>query len=417
MSVPLILGAADISPNQSVHLSYTAGKPAPQVTAKSHAGETLRFTLEQGNEDLAVTITLPGGRVMRLDEFEFGPEKITLICNTDGIVQLTVSAVKNDLKTATFSIMLEAHPTKAEDGDEARAEVLASRLKAEARLPAGQNIAKDLLLEEVDAWETLGDTWAVARARIALGDWYYARSLWEAARREYGMAKDLCGEFARCRVEAVNNMGSASRNLGDVDESAEQLGEAAEGWQKLGLPQFEAITLSNSGLLHLQTGEFSPALVDFEKARALLINTTTSKFLATLLNNIGLVYLALERYRDALSYFEQAWAATSEDADELKIQGRVRINIGHAHMLVGMLTAARHDEDVALRLASRASDISGQADALDNSGQIEYRLGHLAAAENLFRQALAALPTSWLSAWIQQHVVLSRLTDGGTRTL
>jgi CHAT domain-containing protein/Tfp pilus assembly protein PilF len=388
VALPGLLGGVELTSGRTIRAHYRSGTPAPTFSASISAGETVRFTLDQGSNDLAVLVTLPDGRNFRLDEFEFGPEKITVTSRSAGLVQLVVVPAKGDLIIADFSISRDVSLDSAQINEsESDAEALATRAKTGAVEKSSGVDSESILTAALDAWERLGDTSAVARTRLARGDVYFSRSDWAKARSDYRAAREECGAFLRCSAEAVNNAGIASLNLGDIDEAALQFSTADDEWRKLGLPQLEARTLSNLGLLHYQTSEFALALSDFGRARDRLASEHPL-FLATILNNTGLVYLSLERYRDALSYFSRALTVAVRHSDGTKVQGRIRINMGRAHMLEGMLTVALRDEEVAAELADSISDISGKADSLNNSGQIYYRLHNVAAAENSFRQAL-----------------------------
>lgn len=387
IALPGLLQAGELKPDQEVQGHFRVGASAPEFSAPISAGETVRFTVEQGNSDLAVTVTMPDGLTLRSDQFQFGPENITVMSSIAGAVHLVVDGAKAGISTADFKISRTASlPSTQHDEDESAAEALATKAKTGAAEKSPDSLSN--LTAAIDAWKTLGDPSAVARTRLARGDWYFSRSDWENARGDYRLAIEECAFFLRCSAEAINNAGTASLNLGDIDDAAAQFSAASDAWRQLGLPQLQARTVSNLGLLHYQTSDYALALADFATARRLLA-PSRPLFLATVLNNTGLVYLALERYSDAVSYFSQALSVALLHPDGTKVQGRIRINMGHVHMLAGMLPAALRDEEAALRLADSNLDVSGKADSLDNAGQIYYHLHKLPAAESAFRQALA----------------------------
>src|ERR1041384_3141419 len=131
--LPGLLGAIELKPGQTVHARFGAGTSAWEFSAEISVGETIRFTLEQGNNDLAAMITMPDGRILRFDQFEFGPETLTLTSHTAGSVQLVVAPTRADAATADFSISRPAFTAYTQgDENESDVELLATKAKAGA---------------------------------------------------------------------------------------------------------------------------------------------------------------------------------------------------------------------------------------------------------------------------------------------
>jgi CHAT domain-containing protein len=386
--LPILLNAVEIQASRTWTLRWHPGENDLELQAKISAGKALRLSLDQGDNDLAVDVKMPDGRNLRFDEFEFGVEKVTLTSEVTGVVQLGVTPVGGALKATTFVVSLQTTgKSSSVDESEIAAETLATNAKTQSTIASDDPESLALLKASLETWQRMGEWSAVARTRLACGDWHYRHADMEKARADYRSAIGECGSYLRCRVEAVNNSGSASRNLGDIDEASLELSEAAGGWKKLHAPQMEARTYSNLGLLHLQTSEFDLALKDFTLARQLLVSSDTP-FIATVLNNIGLVYLSSERYDAAILYFNQALRLTSRYPDTQRTQGRIRVNLGRSRMFAGRLAQAERNEVTALQLASDANDVSAKADALDNLGQIRFRLRDFPSASNDFHEAL-----------------------------
>lgn len=386
--LPALLGAVEIQVGQTQTLRLRPGEKTVEFQAQISVGKTLRLLLDQGDNDLAVDIKMPDGRNTRFDEFEFGVEKVTLTSSVTGVVQLSVAPVQETQGAKQFKVSLQtADGSSSVDEPEIAAEILATKAKMQATTASGDAASLAGLKASLQMWERIGDRSAVARTRLACGDWHYRQADWGSARADYQEAVEECGSYLRCHVEAVNNSGSSSMNLGDIEEASRELSDAASGWKKLHAPQMEARTYSNIGLLQTQTSEFDLALRNLTVSRRLAASAETS-FLATVLNNIGLVYLASERYDAAILYFNHALHVASRYRDTQKIRGRIQVNLGRTHMLIGDLALADRSEEAAVRLASDANDIPGKADALDNLGQIHFRLRDFASADSYFHDAV-----------------------------
>src|SRR5262249_53668964 len=88
-------------------------------------------------------------------------------------------------------------------------------------------------------WQAMGQSSAVARTWLMLGDVSENLGDFRSARENYERALEICHANAdlRCAAEAANNSGNDARELGQFTESFSRLQEAHKEWQELFLPE------------------------------------------------------------------------------------------------------------------------------------------------------------------------------------
>src|SRR5262249_4532847 len=375
---------------------------------------TARLEVEQLQADLEITVVAPNGMEREIDEFDFGTESVTISAGLGGIYRVRVVPMRFSRSPVKLAVFFETiQPTAASDRERIYAEDIATQSKREARV-SKENWDKALhsLQMSLNLWQQLGDTKVIARTYLKLGDLYFNKGIWNFARTEYREAKQLCDaiKYLRCSAEASNNVGLTALNVGDLDEAQSELAAASQAWENLRLPLLEAITNSNLGLLFWESGEWQLALDHYDMARKLFRKRNSLDY-ARALNNIGLVYMSMAEYEKSSNYFSQALKTVLPLSEALPVQARIRINFGRAHMLNGHLAAALKDQQLAVSLMRRIRDVNGQAEALNNLGQVQIRCSRFTEAGDSLDSAYSLYQSindqSGLSSILHNQGILS----------
>ncbi|MGJ5814531.1 CHAT domain-containing protein [Paludibaculum fermentans] len=370
---------------------YLTPQGRASFTITLSPGTAAHVRVEQLEGDLAEVIIGPAGSRREVDQFDFGPEDLTVDAIVGGEYQIDVAPSVRYAGQAKGSIVLLSVTPRRPDDDRAKvAEDLATRSKRSVHDGTTLTDAVALAKNSMEAWRQLQDVLSVARSRLRLGDVLLSHNDDRSARDSFREARASCAAASdlRCEAEAANNVGLAALRLTDVDEALQQFAYASGAWKQLGMSFGEAVTRSNLGLLHWQSSEWQQALDEYRKA-SLLFQRANPLSAARVTNNLGLVYLSMAEHERAASCFLQALAIARKANASQRDIGRFRLNLGRAQMLAGHLRAALRQEQAALRILQAAKDIGGVADVHNNIAQILLRMNQFSAAETSIRAALA----------------------------
>jgi CHAT domain-containing protein/tetratricopeptide (TPR) repeat protein len=353
---------------------------------KLQAATSLRIIVGQEEADLTIRILATKGRPSRvIDAFDFSAETVTIVAPTTSEYRLEILPVRKDAGLSHFTIHTEAvHRAGPLDQQWVDAEQLATDSKEKALDRQAWEEALQLTNRSLEAWQSLGQTSLVARTRLRAGDVYFAHGIRDLAHQEYLAAAQLC-ESDRCRAEGINNAGTASLNLFDLQTAESELQAALAIWVRLGNAKMAGITHSNLGVVFTRQSAWRAALHEYDLAGRLLKARDPLRF-AVVLSSIGLIHMSVFSYAQAEHDFLEAWEIASRYPESPTIQGRIRINLGRSRMLTNQLDLALQDEIAALAIMEKNAD-PGIGDALNNVGQIQLRMGDLAEAARVLTRA------------------------------
>ncbi len=313
-----------------------------------------------------------------IDGFEFGTETITIL--TSGHHRVEVRQV-DPLGGSPSTLSMSRHDISLQTARLWRdAEILATRSKQTGKI---EDIAKSL-----QSWRKLDAPSALGRTYLKEGDVAFAASDALRERESDEEALRICNSIKdlRCAAEAANNSGYASFLLGDLKGASDRLGEAAEDWRRLSLSMYQGQTLSNLGLMFWQSGDYAQAIAALEKARVLLQGRNPTAH-ALVLNNLGVCYQSLSENEKAIAFFQSALTVLLVH-HEMRHVVEARLNLGRSYMLLGWLGRAEVTLRQSLSEATKNSNAAGQANVLNNLGQVLLKLHRGVEARTSLNEAL-----------------------------
>lgn len=351
--------------------------PACVMVSVAH-GEALQVVADYP-EDVALHVSGEGDEFL-IDGFEFGRETVTL--SAAGHYRIGIRPAGETPKNAHLTVLMSLNPLSLQ----------AAAAWQEAEL-AATNSKRSKKIEDYTAslklWQAMGQSSAVARTWLMLGDVMENRGDFRSARENYERGLEICHANAdlRCAAEAANNSGNDARELGQFTESFSRLQEAAKDWQELALPERAGQTFSNIGMMFRRGGDFEEAISAYDRARTLLRNREPIWY-ARVLNNLGLCYVDLGQLDKAQIYFQEAiYAETGIKGAENDLI-LSRMNLGRSLMLGGRFHEALPVLQMTVAEAASRPNRETRAYTLNNLGQLLWRLHQIDAAETRLKSAL-----------------------------
>lgn len=348
------------------------------VTVSVVDGEALQVIADYP-EDVALH-AIAEGREVKVDSFEFGQETLTL--SAAGRYRIQILPVGEISKDPHLTLHMSLHTLSLQ----------AAVAWQEAELAATQSKQSRTIKDytaSLRLWQAVGQSSAVARTFLMMGDVSENLSDFTSARENYERALAICHTSAdlRCAAEAANNSGNDARELGQSSEALSRLHEAAKDWQELSLPEQGGRTFSNIGLLFWQEADFEQAISAYDQAGMLLKNRAPIPY-AIVQSNLGLCYIDLGQQHTAQLYFRKAIHAEAgipEVENDLILS---RMNFGRSLMLEDRFREALPVLERTAALAASRSNQETRAYTLNNLGQLLWHLHRINAAETRMKSAL-----------------------------
>ena len=330
-------------------------------------------------EDTALHVSGQGPDLL-IDGFEFGRETVTLSVAGQYRIEILPAGETPNNTSLTVLTSIKPLPLQAAAAWQ-EAESAATRAKRSKEV---EDYTASLRL-----WEALGESSAIARTWLMLGDVSENLSDFRSARENYERALEICHANAdlRCAAEAANNSGNDAERLGQFSEAFSRLKAAAKDWQELSLPQRAGQTFSNLGMSFRHGADFDQAIDMYDRARTLLRNREPLAY-AKVLSNLGLCYIDLGQLEKAQVYFQNAIHAETGIAGAENDLILSRMNFGRSLMLEGRLYEALPILERTVAAASPRPNRQTRAYTLNNLGQLLWHLHHVDAAESRLNSAL-----------------------------
>ena len=342
-------------------------------------GESVQLQVEQPF-DLKLAVTGPAGGTLQIfDEFEFGPETLTLLIPGDYHVQVLPAKTATSVASAIY---MRRRTLPLQEGQKYfDAELAATK----ARISG----THDDLEKVLQVWRDLGDLSAVGRTLLALGDADVNGSHLAAARAEYQEAADTCNQdkYTRCAAEAENNVAFCAQRLGDLQTGLSMLPEVAGKWRLLRMPVQEGQSQSNLGWVYYQAGEYRQAIATLKKAKLLLAGQRELSAYSRASNVLALCHLALADYDSAYAGFSEALATV--DKKDYFTQATIQLSRGILRLRQGRLREADDFIAQAIAAGQRTPSVTLQAQLLGAKGAILMAKGDIEGAGKAFADGLA----------------------------
>jgi CHAT domain-containing protein/Tfp pilus assembly protein PilF len=362
---------------KSISVTYSPTQPACIMVrvADSEAAQVVA----DYPEDVALHVS-GGGRELLVDGFEFGRETLTL--SAAGQYRIEISPTGEIPKNTHLTILMSLEPLPLQAAATWQEAELAATEAKRSKTTEGYTAS-------LKHWKAMGQSSAVARTWLMLGDVSENNGDFRRARENYERALEICratGEL-RCAAEAANNSGNDARELGQFSESFSLLQEAAKDWQELSFPERAGQTFSNIGIWFLRAADFGQAISAFDHARTLLKNGAPLPY-ARVLSNLGRCYQELGQQDKAQMYFQRAIKAETEIKEAKNDLIFSRMNFGRSLMLEGRYRKALTILKMTAGEAASSPNRDTRAYTLNNLGQILWRLHHIDAAQSQMKSAL-----------------------------
>ena len=212
----------------------------------------------------------------------------------------------------------------------------------------------------------------------------------------------------RDQALAIYAVASLSLKVGNLESAKENLHQTLLLWQDLGDVNFEAITLNDLGLAHLQLGEKKEAKALFEASAAKQKANGNAFGEAVPRSNLCLYALHLDDPRDSVPCFRRVLSLYTKAGEDQQV-GVTLLNLGGAFDTLG-----EPKEAVAYyrRAVSEFRSLGyglGEAQALHNLGMTLKRLGQVQNAMEQFQGALLVFKNEGDLRW--QAAASSNLGD------
>lgn len=226
---------------------------------------------------------------------------------------------------------------------------------------------------------------------LGLGSVEGTRSSWAKARMylEQGLAASTVAKYSPGEQQALNNLGTVQRNLGDLfgamDSQLRSLDMARQGGDPLAI----ARVLNNLGITYNDLGLGARAIEAYSESLALKQqNDAPLQEVVNTVSNMGGVYAEQGDYPLAIDYYHRALALIENTTLRDQITS-VYNNLGQVYSSTHQSALARQYLERALALAERIEDPGRMSTALYILGNLDREEGKLAESEATQRRVLA----------------------------
>ena len=378
------------------HPGFTA--VAPLEPGERHAyslelpaGELTALTVRQHGVDAVLEVRGPGDQVLTTADSPTGTagrERTLVVSRGAGIHRVIVVGI--GVSTGGYALRLDAL-RRASEADRGLAAAVAALDRAELlRLngpESGCHDAEPAYREALDGLVNHGsDLEWEARALHGLGtclaeigDPEEAAALLDEAAVRFGEA----GLF-RSRAWALRELGIVLHRVSEPRRARHALDRSVALFREIGDPAGEAAALLARGELAAATSEFEEALADFERSLNLARRAGSTGAEATALSELGQLYTLIGYTDEALDHLRAALALQRAPAHDA---GRIDTvtAIGWAHYLDLDPADSLPYYAEALALARKQGDPASEAGVLDRLGSACRKLGLYDESERAYR--------------------------------
>jgi tetratricopeptide (TPR) repeat protein len=254
----------------------------------------------------------------------------------------------------------------------------------------------------LQAAQVLGDKYGEGAFLNRLGLTYHSLGQMERAieyhEQALAIGREICAastegspEWAAARRgegTALDNLGIARRNLGQVERAIEYHQQALAVSREIGDRRGEGTDLGNLGIAYHSLGQVERAIEYYQQALAVSREIGDRRNEGAWLGNLGLAYADLGQVERAIEYYQQALAVSREIGDR-RGEAAALGNLGGACRNLGQVERARECLEQALTISREIGDRRGEGNRLGSLGNAYYSLGQVERAIEHYQRAMA----------------------------
>ena len=229
------------------------------------------------------------------------------------------------------------------------------------------NIARDsgrydeALEYQNNALNRFSDVDDVVMTRIAIGDIYVAKGLFEEAESNYTQARTTAESASSRRdlASALNALGSLYTVTGRLPQALQLSMQSLRISEEVENTWGMAAAYTGIGNAYNTMGTNQLAILNYELADSLHALSGNELARATPINNIGTIYYHQGDYASSLPLFEKALRIQEENRIEDDFTVLLQGNIGAAHMKMGHYDVAQPWIDRGLEMSAAVNHLGG----------------------------------------------------------
>ncbi len=199
--------------------------------------------------------------------------------------------------------------------------------------------------------------------------------------------REIAGGASEGEGWHLGYLGSAFRDLGQIEDARKCYQESLEIAQKSGKRWMEESRLSDLGNINRDLGLIQEAMTHYEKALEIARELHNRRDEAVCIGRLGTTYQMLGQTEQAEVAYQEAINIVREIGHQRR-EGRYLGSLGLISRVKGQIERAISYHEEALVLAKKTGDYWGEGTRLENLGDIYRDLGHTKQARTLYEQAL-----------------------------
>jgi tetratricopeptide (TPR) repeat protein len=189
-------------------------------------------------------------------------------------------------------------------------------------------------------------------------------------------------------MKRANLQGLVAWKQGHLKKAVQPLIQCLDWAHRSEMPYFASNAYNNLGLIYGNMGQPRLAIEYHERALKMREEARDEMGQAASSNNLGIIYENLGEYEKAEEHYHRA-LQLAEKTEYREVETAVLANLGQLAESKGQLAKALQLNARSLHHARLNGDTRSEAIALDNMGDVNYRLRHYEAAETKYHEALA----------------------------
>ena len=353
----------------------------------------LRVVVNKPKAVLTARLMDPDGQTLEEHTIRcYGILPLSFISQTAGTFTLEMQTAQKQEDAPSYEIIVEqAQEVSPRDDDRIRADkafTMAEKLREEWNQESFDR-ALSQYAHALEYWEGLNEQYNQAMALLSIAELYYLSGKNREALDYYNraIAPSQNSQQKRAEIEALNGMGAASIELGNIADARQHGNLALDLSQNAGDIPGEAMALNNIGLAHYLAGELQEAIGYFERSLTMGRMDADPRSQAQALIYLGYAYQDFGDLQKASSHYSGAltfWKAINDRRQE-----------GFTLTAIGNIYSFRNEKQEALKHHRQAADIfqqmgdpNGEAAALNGLGYVYSDLGEGPKALTAFGRSL-----------------------------
>jgi len=224
---------------------------------------------------------------------------------------------------------------------------------------------------------------------IGLGDLMIFSGEYEKARSDYWKARDFVdSDDIKSVVTLRRNIGKTYLRQGDYDQALEYLTQAQEVLDSCNaeFPVERAEVWNDIGWINFRRGDFSDAGDIFQKALALVVDSSAYGVIASIYNRLGGVAYFEGEWDQAADYLRKSIAIREAIGDLAGLSSSSN-NLGNLEIEMGLFDDALEDMQRNLELVKRLGQVDNIAVAYNNLGWLYTLRGETEKAQTSLESA------------------------------